>query len=190
MRCRLARPALLAIVASLTLAGCGSAKIGSAAPPPPSALAGFPGQLPPATTLAYALHESTPTLTGARETLVVHRQWLALTRDRVAYVSCRAGTPAQSVGSVPAALAARWTGLIAGAHLGRTRSDPPDAQGRALWFADGRRLVRIDVARHLRRGPCTGAMCSAMLSLDSTLEAVLPASQAFNTFLAAHCPPA
>jgi hypothetical protein len=140
--------------------------------------------------MAYALSQSTPVLTGSQQTLVAHRQWLALTRAHVAFVSCRPGALGRPVGTVAAALRARWATLLSAAHLAQIRSDPPDALGRALWFADGARVVRIDFGRHVRRGPCTGTRCSAMLVVDPSLRRVLAASQAFNTFIAAHCPAA
>lgn len=172
----------LSVLAAIGLSGCGEQR---ARVPSPSRAA-FPTALPPGTALAYATRMTAPL--ASRRAVASTVQSLALTATRQAYVSCRSGTLARRVGSVPVGEAAGWKQLLGSAHLTRLRSDPPDSAHRAFWFVRGGRVVYLDLARLVGPSRCTGTECTAMLHYDPVLRALMPARTAFGAYIAAHCP--
>lgn len=170
----------LSVLAAIGLSGCGAQRV------PSSSRTAFPTALPPGTALAYAIRMTAPL--ASHPATASAEQSLALTSARQAYVSCRSGTPARRVGSVPVAEAAQWEQLLESAHLMRVRSDPPNPAHRALWFVRGTRVVYLDFTRHVGPTRCTGTQCTAMLQVDPVLRVLTPAMTAFGAFIASHCP--
>jgi hypothetical protein len=178
----------VAAAVGVGLGGCGRAAGGVAGPTTTSAVASaLPIPVPSGSRIVYAVRLTAPWAGGERATVASALAELALTGDRRAFLACRAPERMRFVARLPVAVAQRWAGLLAGAHLARMRSDPPDPQGRWFTFADGEHIVHIDFIRHVHRAPCRGTECTAMLRLDSTIRALTPAMNAFNDFIVAHC---
>lgn len=175
------------VVAAIALSGCARAPRSPAPARSYVTSSAFPIPVPPSSRIVYAVRLTAPFAGASRATVASALAELALTNDRRAFVACRVPERMRFVARLPVAVAQRWAGLLAGAHLERMRSDPPDPQGRWFTFADASHIVHIDFARHVRRAPCTGTECTAMLRLDSTIRALLPAMNAFNDFIVAHC---
>lgn len=147
----------------------------------------FPLTLPSQTIIAFSLRATTSVLVGSQQQHRSIGEALAVTRNRTGYVACRAGAPLHPVGTLSPATVSRFTALLASTHLATIRSDPVRDQGRFYWFSNGTRTVTLDFARHVRRAPCRGTMCAAMINMDATLRGVVPATVAFTTFIGSHC---
>jgi hypothetical protein len=166
------------VVAAVGLVGCGSAARLAAAPPHSRSS----GPL-----LGFSVRQTAEPLTGLQVALRPRTVGMAVTSSRVASVSCRLGAPLRPVGIVAPGLLAHWTSLLNAARLQTIRSDPP-GPGRVYWFSYRGREVRVQFDRHMHRAPCVATQCMAMMRIDATLRAVLPAATALSGFIAAHCP--